>query len=254
MTKRVLVITTCTSRKKWSPESQLLQHDFQNPVHLSKRERELNSYMTTAGEMYTGRQHLALMNGVKKYRQHTSSLDVVILSEGYGVLHENDLIVPYEVSLKEMKMKKKELLTWSIHLQITSKLQEVVAQYDLVFFLVGKEYLKAIEWPLQVRPDQKLIFFGSESSKPYLKKQPQHYLLQSGKAEAKQFRQGLIEIKGFLFAKLLEHFVRETDSSWDEVYEQPQRIREMILREIHATGETTATETVTLLPFLPATS
>lgn len=237
MTKRVLVITSCTGEKKYSPDTQLVQDDFQDAATLSKREEELSAYQTTAGQMYTGRQHLALMNGVEMYRQsgHANAIDVMILSAGYGMLEEETPIVPYEVTFNTMKSK--ELLEWSAHLQITSTLQEKIKEYDLIFFLLGNKYMKAVQWPIQVRDDQKLIFFASESSLSLLERQPQHYMLISGKEEAKRFHSGLIEIKGFLFAKLLEYFIEHLEVSWDVLDQQPQLVRAFILQTLSKQAE-----------------
>lgn len=227
MQPKIAVITSCTGQKKFSPPGQLRLSDFQNFTSLRLRESELKQFRSTAAEMYTGRQHLALMNGLELYRSHGKTIDLFILSAGYGWLKEDEHIVPYEVTFNTMKSS--ELKKWSNHLQISSRLQELIDPYDLVFFLLGNKYLQAINWPIRVRSDQKFVFFSSESSKSIVQGQPNHYQMISGKAEAKQFRSGLIEIKGFLFAKLLQYLCEYEQATWEQIWNCPELIREFLL-------------------------
>ncbi len=118
----VLVISSCTSKK--------LNHN------------------APAAKMYTGQQHTLLMDGVNQVRTRygQSSVDVAIISAEYGLLNENDVIAPYNVTFQGMK--KAEILEKSRRLQLRERAAELIARYDVVFFLLGKEYVQALQLPL----------------------------------------------------------------------------------------------------------
>jgi len=229
MNKHILVVTSCTGEKLYDPCNKLTVEDFNNARQFKKREKELAKFRADAGKMYTGKQHIALMEGVKDYRDRGGVIDVDIMSAGYGMLRETDSIVPYEVTFS--KMKKTDLRLTSKYLGITSKLQGRILSYDLIFFLLGDNYLDAIEWPLFTRKDQRIIFFAGDSAKYKILFKPNNYLFSAGKREAKVFHSGLIEIKGRLFAMLLQQLKHKL-CLWDEIYQKPSIIRELIIQEL----------------------
>ncbi len=67
---KMLVITSCTGEKRYHPANQLVQDDFSDTERLAAREKELSEFACPAGEMYTGMQHLRLMEGVRTLREH----------------------------------------------------------------------------------------------------------------------------------------------------------------------------------------
>ncbi|WP_198649051.1 hypothetical protein [Cyanothece sp. BG0011] len=91
---RVLIVTNCTGEKQFKPENQLTLSDFKESNLLKYRSKELKEFACCAGEMYTGKQHLRLMEGVKllrkaKVKNSNNSLftvDVAIISAGYGLI------------------------------------------------------------------------------------------------------------------------------------------------------------------------
>ena len=97
---RILVITSCTGRKKYKPANQLQLEDFLSVERRGVRSTELKSFETSAAEMYTGQQHRYLMAGLEKVWEVYGSavVDLHIISAGYGLLAEDDDIVPYNVT------------------------------------------------------------------------------------------------------------------------------------------------------------
>ena len=65
-TVKILVLTSCTSDKKYSPTNLIAIEDFDSSEELTRRTEELKNYKTEASEMYTGIQHISLMEGLKK--------------------------------------------------------------------------------------------------------------------------------------------------------------------------------------------
>ena len=99
---KVLVITSCTGRKKHKPPNQLNYEDFASPKCLHRRTAELKDFKVPAAEMYTGQQHQHLMAGLEEVRKVYGSavVDLHIISAGYGLLAEDDIIVPYNVTFQ----------------------------------------------------------------------------------------------------------------------------------------------------------
>jgi hypothetical protein len=182
LSNRILVITSCTGEKLYKPDNQLVFEDFQHSDILKQREKELSDYKTSASEMYTGSQHLALMNGIKEYRSKGGGIDLCIISAGYGLLSEETLIVPYEVTFNTMDSF--AIKRWARQLKITQNLQEKIENYDLIFFLLGDKYLQAVEWPLNLQENQKTLFFAGGSSKSRLLNWKNYCVLTIGENEA----------------------------------------------------------------------
>ena len=143
---KVLVISSCTSKK--------LNHN------------------APAAKMYTGQQHTLLMDGVNQVRTRygQSSLDVAIISAEYGLLNENDVIAPYNVTFQGMK--KAEILEKSRRLQLRERVAALIARYDVVFFLLGKEYVQALQLPLEESRPGGLSYRGNASGPGESKSRP----------------------------------------------------------------------------------
>jgi hypothetical protein len=101
---RVLVLTSCTKEKAVESEAELTLEDFDDPVRLAAREAQLREFLRPAGLMYTGRQHVAAMQGVGAMRGvlGAEGVDVAVVSAGYGIVAETRLIAPYNVTFSKM--------------------------------------------------------------------------------------------------------------------------------------------------------
>jgi len=201
---RTLIITSCTGEKKFKPENRLLQDDFREYKQLNIKEQKLKEYITTAGEMYTGRQHHLLMEGVKVLRDKygPSIVDVSIVSAGYGLISEKKKIAPYEVTFNTMSPK--EIINWSRTIGINEDLSAAIQGYDLIVFLLGDKYLRALELPIQTKSNQSLIFFASGSSRKQIPQESNYFIHKVGQKDAKSFSYGLVGLKGHLFKLLAQ--------------------------------------------------
>lgn len=146
---RILVITSCTGEKQHSPAEQLTQADFQILGDLqafAAQEEKLATYRTQAEAIYTGQQHVRLMRGVGEARQvlGAETLDLWVLSAGYGLIPGSQEIVPYECTFNGMKSG--ELRAWADHLGIPAAMRNLLAEpYDLALLLLGDGYMKACD-------------------------------------------------------------------------------------------------------------
>lgn len=226
---KTLVITSCTGEKKYSPQNKLIQEDFIDKENLKNKEFQLKEFQVAAGEMYTGMQHLRLMEGIKLLRDKFDDniIDLAIVSAGYGLLNENDEIVPYEVTFQNMKAK--EITEWSSNLKIHEDVNNLIKDYDIVFFLLGDKYLRSIQLPLEnAKEDQKLIFLASKTSRKQIPDYKPYYFIEVGQDDAKSFSYGLVGLKGYLFKLLSQEFVDNGKQLLEDIYLKPNSIIEIL--------------------------
>lgn len=225
---RVLVVTSCTGEKCFKPENQLTLEDFKDSSRLKSREAELTEYACSAGQMYTGQQHLRLMEGVQMLRQSLGreAVDVIILSAGYGLIPEDQIIVPYEVTFKTMKSY--EVDEWAKFLGIHQAFEQVIQSYDLVFILLGENYLRALGLPVETQATQKLIFLAAYGSKKYIQGGlGKTFIFPVSNTEAKIFSYGLVGLKGFIFKKFTNVAAQEPE--WlEKIYTAPETFTQAI--------------------------
>lgn len=225
---RTLVITSCTGEKVFKPENQLIQNDFFDKANIEEKEEILHEFKTTAGKMYTGMQHVRLMEGIELLRSRYGKdiVDVSILSAGYGLIDEDREIVPYEVTFNNMNAK--EVMEWSDFLDINRSVSDKIKGYDLVFFLLGDKYLKSVKLPLiETIPGQKLIFLASKTSKASIPDYEPYHFVEVGQEDAKEFSYGLIALKGYLF-KLLANEMCNDENLLNKLYEKPSLVLEVL--------------------------
>ena len=159
---KILVITPCTARKKHEPPNQLQPRNFATPGLLRMRTQQLRMYETPAAQMYTGNGHLRLMNGVRNLRRTFGPdvVDVYIISPGYGLLNEDDPIVPYDYTFDGHTQE--EIRQRSRRLEIHEKIERLLSSYDLVLFLLSDDYVTACLLPFSV-PNSTQIFLVAPS-------------------------------------------------------------------------------------------
>jgi hypothetical protein len=228
---RTLIVTSCTGEKRYKPTNQLRLEDFQDSTRLQSRSHELAEFSCSASQMYTGLQHLRAVEGVDLLRQAVGkeAVDLVILSAGYGLISENQVIVPYEVTFNTMKGH--EVDEWAKFLEVHEAFEKVIADYDLVFMLLGDNYLRSLRLPVVTKPEQTLIFLSSKTSATLIKDiAAKTFVLPLSNAEAKRYSYGLVGLKGFLFKQFAESVVNNPDL-FPNLYENPEIFTQAIERQ-----------------------
>jgi hypothetical protein len=204
---KTLILTSCTGEKAVDHREQLTLEDFQKgSVHLERRELGLQSLLRTAGEIYTGEQHLRLMRGVGAFRTAAGGkggeIELHVLSAGYGVIPEGRKVAPYEVTFATMKSK--ELRDWADALGVPGDFRRTLAgKYNLGLVLLGDNYLQACAVDDQIQFGGPTVLFcgtGMAKKLPALKNVR---LVPISNPEAKRFSCGLVGLKGDLAARLL---------------------------------------------------
>lgn len=226
---KILVITSCGSKKKYKCSKQLTREDFVSPELLHRRTKELKDYKTPAAEMYTGPQHQCLMAGLKEIREvhGPTVVDLHIVSAGYGLLCEDNVIVPYNVTFG----KRREIRGLSDNLQIHECVETLIAGYDLVFFLLGEKYVRALQLPFVVPDTVTQIFLAAPSWKSVFSDfLPDIHVVCAGTDLAKQLDGATnYNLKGFVFKQLCRVVLREGLQVFEKVRQAPQEILNIVL-------------------------
>jgi hypothetical protein len=193
---KMLVIGSCTGRKNVHDCPTLLtQSDFDDPPRLQRRESELPAWALLATDLYTGWQHRYMINGVEaiRHRFGTAACSVKIISAGYGLVDEEQRLVPYEATFQGSK----SILERSKALGIPVAVRNAVLGYDVVVFLLGKEYLSSIDPAIAPEAKPRFLFFTSNVQFPF---HPNSILVPAGLSEIR-FGAGLAALKGKMFER-----------------------------------------------------
>ena len=218
---RTLVITSCTAKK------------MKVPGH--------------AGIFYQGLQHLYVLEGIRNIRDALGpdSVDLGIISAKYGFLNELDYIEPYNVTFNTMS--KDEIISTARNLKIHDKVESKVNQYDLVIYLLGKEYVQALELPFHREESTTHIFllgpihehlitkfYGNENKNNY-------FFIPCGAKLSKNLGVQGIALKGYILKKLGESIKDESIGiSLTSLKEDPKRFEEffdsLVLAQVQKTS------------------
>lgn len=213
---RTLVVTSCTGQKAIARADMLTLEDFRDHQRLRVRETELADSMLPAGSMYNGLQHVRLMDGVRLWRDAfgTQSLDVAIVSAGYGLIPEDRRIAPYEVTFKNMK--RTEIVSWARRQRIPEAIRQRVQSYRLAIFLLGDKYIKAIDPPLVPAVSQRFVFLGGSGQTSSLGGRGVT-VIPAAREEATKYSEGVVALKGKMFLLFAQGLIRSGIAAWEAV-------------------------------------
>lgn len=145
---RLLIVSSCTARKRFDPLGQLTEADLNDPILRKNGETRLASYRLPSIEMYTGRGHNFVRDAIKELRESGCLVSHFIISGGYGLLNESDLIVPYNVTFSGAP--KAWVQERGRRLGLRDQLVACASEHEHVILILGREYLTAIGLPLPV--------------------------------------------------------------------------------------------------------
>jgi hypothetical protein len=212
---KILIVTSCTKDKMIPPLGPNLHQlmpdqlwDEQDDDRVTRNFGELEKYRVPAGQLYRGRQHLQLMQGVELLRQMFghSVIDVKIISAGFGLVGEEQPLPPYEATFADLSPSK--ILTISQRLRIPQKVNHLMnAPYDCAFFLLGDSYLLSIGLPFSQKPNFPCLFLAGPSSHKRVPRRVPYYFVRVGQDDSVAFSYNLVGLKGQLFKLFAEQIV-----------------------------------------------
>jgi hypothetical protein len=202
----MLVITSCTGKKCKNTPRRLVLNDFLDHARLLRRKKDLASFACKATDLYTGDQHVYVTSAIQslreKYGQKVVTLNII--SAGYGLLSENDKVVPYESTFSGMSPNEIDKL--SSHLNLPNMVRSAVMNHSLVIFLLGDRYLRGIKIPLEPASHQRFIFLAASSNEEVLRRSGST-VVRAGLQETRVYGSGLVGLKGKIFELLAKGLV-----------------------------------------------
>jgi hypothetical protein len=204
----ILLVSSCSGSKTVDDSNRLTLSDFDaGPAHVAAREGQLARRLTRAEDLYDGLQHRRLMDGIRACHRATSvrplTIDLRILSAGYGLISGSREIVPYDVTFAGMS--KDRLRRWSAQLGVPTSFRQLLAQpYDLCLVLLGSDYLDACDISANLAIGGRTIFLTSQKSASVLARLiPQATLWPLTNSDAKRLRCPLTGAKGEVARRVL---------------------------------------------------
>lgn len=135
------MINSCGKSKQNSHDK---QPTCQNLNSESKRQEVKQKYLNIAvpaGMLYIGNQAKRVRTAIDILRKN-HLVDYFIISAGFGLLKENELIPPYECTFSD---KGKRVITeMAEELGIRKDIKKIQSGYDLIFLILGKNYLHTL--------------------------------------------------------------------------------------------------------------
>ena len=100
--------------------------------------------------------------------------------------------------------------------------------YDLVFFLLGKEYVQALQFPFNVSDTVTQIFLLGPTHRKLILDLPNVHFIPAGKDLANQFGVMNTDLKGAAFKRLCCVARREGLGVFETIRQTPQQILDFI--------------------------
>ncbi len=180
-----------------------------------------------AAELYIGTEHQKIKVGLGKVREHPqyggTTINWYIISTKHGLIKENKILTPYNVPNDESPILKDGK-------KLTDDISKSIKDYDLVFFLLGQEYVKALQLPFRVPETVTQIFVIYKRTKGYSHLIPKNALnCNTVELNSNEFKSGYTA-KGSVFNKLCEAACKQGFEVFEEVKNNPQLIRKIALQ------------------------
>ncbi len=159
---KILVLASCSKTKSIQYPHQPICSEI--PSKESREQILLKFPMKkTAKDLYRGALNLSTNSAVRLLRNHFE-VCYYIVSAGFGIIGENDLLPPYNCSFSDMS--KDQIIDRAELLNIPEDYQEIINKEkpDLIYLALGKNYLTALgKWDEKL-PCKTIAFDLSDSA------------------------------------------------------------------------------------------
>lgn len=159
---RVLVIGSCGKKKRFSENDAPTCNELLGKKSLLELRKKYSETSCEARRMYTGNQTRELVNAVDLLRSvEKVEVHFFIISAGFGILSEDEIIFPYECSFTGMK--KSEIRERALLLSISEDFSTICqTRYDLSYLALGSTYLTSLGDGWAEELSGSIVKFGSE--------------------------------------------------------------------------------------------
>ncbi len=227
---RVLVVGSCGKRKLYNSPKQPKCQDINSNSGIDKWVQRFSKHSVPARDMYTGPQSLELVKAVDLLRTIPNvEVQLVIISAGFGIKQEDDLIPPYDCSFTTMKMAEVRKRSNELKLQ-TSFTNLTNNGFNLIYLAIGKRYSAALgKDVLSMLQTPTVAFHGPESD--YLIRIP--CAAETVKAFTKCGHKihGVVGFKGDLLRVLAQYALEKTNPGTEvQKWENTNYLRKLVYR------------------------
>ncbi|WP_089650003.1 DUF6884 domain-containing protein [Halobacterium hubeiense] len=161
----ILVIDQCSGSKEIPDDAPIFGEE--ETLQFSREDLLARDNVPgiAARDLYTGRQQSNVKSAVRWLMRQGHDVDRYFVSAGFGLVAEDEYLPPYEVTFSSMNVS--DIRERSAKLDIQKDLRNLLqeADYDVVFFTLGKDYYTSIdvdEMVQEVRSDRIGVVFNRE--------------------------------------------------------------------------------------------
>lgn len=231
---KILILTSYTGEKKCNPPNPITREDRRGGrAHYEQRIGELTDYSAPAGEMFTGRSHRNIREGLRQIRRHEqygqTKIDQYFPSNYYRVdlgedlVRENDSIVPFDI----------EPLSGNYgETAHSDRVQALIESYDLVFSLLEKYDVLPLKHLFRSQCKATLVLLVAPSwNFPSPESVSSTHIVHVG-ADLVGRLDGASRhnLRGALFKKLCEVACHDGFGVFEQIERDPQRLLEIVSR------------------------
>lgn len=142
---KIVIFASCSKRKSISHPSQPTCNEL-----ISKQSRDKYNVSITekrsVKDMYRGALNISIVQAISILR-HYFDVKYYVISAGYGIVNENEILPPYDCSFSTMSFE--EIQTRAEMLEIPQDYRQIIENEkpDLVYLALGKNYITALgDW------------------------------------------------------------------------------------------------------------
>lgn len=142
---RMLVVDQCSNAKDYPDWFTPFDADTLDSVPRDELIEREKTPAIAARALYAGRQQRFVSEAVDQLRDLGDDVTRVFVSAGFGVVNEDALLPPYDVTFADLSAS--EIDERAEQLEIGQDVVELLsrnAPFDAVFFLLGKDYYRSI--------------------------------------------------------------------------------------------------------------
>ncbi len=224
---KILIFASCSKRKAVSYPN---QPTCQQISSKEMREAYLPNFTEKrkAKDMYRGSLNISI-NAAVRHLKEMFDVGYYIVSAGFGIVNENDMMPPYECSFSEMR--KEGLINRANMLNIPNDYQEIIEKEnpDFIYLALGKNYLTALgNWDENL--PCKTIAFEESTSDKVITLPADHIAVKEVSSIGGMPIHGVIGFKGdllMLTTRFLEN-QKDPEKALIEILDNPNDLKQMI--------------------------
>jgi hypothetical protein len=170
--------------------------------------------MRGTGKMYTGQQHVRLITGIEAIRSMNPPnivVELYILSSGYGLIHENRTIAPYDCTFNHLSStQSNELMRYT---KSVNRFEEVLQQEcDFTLVLLGNSYTKLLNLSSSLRVSSPTLFLSGKKVSAQLGLAESVQTISLTNQDAQRFSCGMVGLKGEVATRILRSIAIDTST------------------------------------------